>query len=72
MTVYLFIFDICDLTSTMGMTPHSLEGEALDKERPWEIAKQEDDTVKMFILSSLRACDSFGIFYNDGLRGCRC
>jgi len=52
--------------------PQGLEGEALDKERPWEIAKQTEGAVKMSVLSSLRVCDSFGIFYNDGLRGCRC
>jgi hypothetical protein len=46
----------------------NLEGEAFDKESPWEIAKQTEGNVKMFIFSSLRVCNSFGILYNDGLR----
>ena len=50
----------------------NLEREAFDKESPWEIAKQTEGTAKMFILSGLRVCDSFGIMYNDGLKRCRC
>jgi len=30
----------------------NLEEEAFDKESPWEIAKQTEGTVKMFILTS--------------------